>query len=69
MRQADRTRHRSPARVLINPADDAGPALSPDGLTLYFNSTRAGSVDLYVTSRASRAEPFGVPVPAVLSQR
>lgn len=43
--------------------DDESPALSADGLELYFDSDRSGTYALYVARRASRAEPFGAPVP------
>lgn len=39
--------------------------ISPDGLELFFSSNRlggAGGHDIYVSSRASRAAPFGNPV-------
>lgn len=39
-----------------------GPQLSSDGLTLYFDSNRAGDEDLYVATRPSRTAPFGMPV-------
>ncbi len=43
-------------------SDDESPALSPDGLTLVFQSTRpggAGNSDLYQASRPTTADPFG----------
>ena len=43
-------------------ATDAGPALSPDGLSLYFYSTRpggAGEDDIYVSQRASVTDAWG----------
>ena len=46
-------------------AEDAGPAVSKDGLALYFYSTRAGGVgseDIYVSYRASTDAPWGTPV-------
>lgn len=49
----------------INSAsDDQGPAVSKDGLSLYFGSDRAGGSggrDLYVARRASADEPWGMP--------
>jgi hypothetical protein len=44
--------------------DDSGGALSKNGLSLYFTSTRPGfgGEDLWVAQRASRNEPFGFPV-------
>jgi hypothetical protein len=57
----------SPAVLVaeVNSAsDDVSPALSPDGLMLYFASSRpggAGGYDLWVATRASTTEPFGSP--------
>ena len=44
---------------------DAGPAVSKNGLSLYFNSVRPGGLgdaDLYVSQRSSVGEPWGPPV-------
>ena len=46
-------------------ANDAGPALSKDGLSLYFQSNRTGGFggnDIWVTQRASREDAWGAPV-------
>jgi hypothetical protein len=46
-------------------AADGGPALSGDGLSLYFHSTRPGGFggfDLWVSQRATPADPWGTPV-------
>jgi hypothetical protein len=45
-------------------ADDFGPGLSKDGLSLYFTSTRPGfgGEDIWVAQRASRGDPWGAPV-------
>ncbi len=43
---------------------DGGPCLSGDGLSLYFDSMRAGGYgpsDIWVTRRASKNDPWGVP--------
>ncbi len=43
----------------------AGPALSKDGLSLYFNSNRPGGfggADIWVSQRASREDAWGEPV-------
>jgi len=40
-------------------AGDGSPSLSPDGLTIYFNSTRDGNQRVYKATRASLAAPFG----------
>jgi Tol biopolymer transport system component len=51
---------------LVNSAsDDYGGALSKDGLSLYFTSTRPGGFggeDLWISQRASEDDPFGLPV-------
>jgi len=47
-----------------SPFDEQTPALSPDGLSLYFLSTRPGgigSADLWVSRRASPDDPWGAP--------
>ena len=46
-------------------SNDAGPALSRDGLSLYFQSNRTGGFganDIWVTQRDSREVAWGVPV-------
>jgi Tol biopolymer transport system component len=48
-------------------AADQGPALSKDGLSLYFASARVapgaqGAADIYVAQRASTSAPWGAPV-------
>lgn len=45
-------------------ANDQQPAISPDGLSLYFASARAGigGFDIYVSQRASVYDPWGSPV-------
>ena len=46
-------------------ANDQQPAISPDGLSLYFTSNRAGGLggfDMYVSHRASISDPWGSPV-------
>lgn len=45
-------------------ASDQHPAISPDGLSLYFVSDRAGGLgglDLYVAQRAAPGDPWGPP--------
>ena len=44
------------------PAVDGCASHSPDGLTLVFNSNRAGNQDLYMATRSSTSEGFGAPV-------
>lgn len=46
-------------------ASDQGPAISKDGLSLYFHSNRPGGLggfDMYVAQRASVDDPWGLPV-------
>src|SRR5262249_13998045 len=42
---------------------DWGPAVTADGLEVYFGSSRGmtGNYDIFVAKRASRADPFGAP--------
>lgn len=47
---------------LANIARDSTPKVTSDGLAIYFESDRTGTLgptDIYVTTRASRALPFG----------
>ena len=46
---------------LNSPAVDGCASLSPDGLTLAFNSNRTGNFDIYFAKRASTSEGFGEP--------
>ena len=51
--------------VINTTANETGPALSKNGLSLYFSSNRAGSVrhiglpDIWVSQRNSEDEPWG----------
>ena len=52
---------------VINSAfSDQGPAISKDGLSLYFHSNRPGGLggpfDMYVSQRASVDDPWGTPI-------
>jgi len=50
--------------VINSTASDQGPAISKDGLTLYFHSNRTGGLggfDMYVSQRASVDDPWGAP--------
>ena len=50
--------------VVNSSANDQHPAISNDGLSLYFSSNRtgsAGALDLYVTQRATVNDPWGPP--------
>jgi len=51
--------------VVNSDFNDAGPALSKNGLSLYFSSNRPGGVglaDLFVCQRNSAEEPWGLPM-------
>jgi len=51
--------------IVNSSALDGDPALSADGLTLFFHSNRPsgqGGMDIWTCSRASPSEPFGEPV-------
>ncbi len=43
-------------------ARDMFPSISADGLTLYFSSNRSGIYDLWVTTRATKDDPWSSPV-------
>jgi serine/threonine protein kinase len=52
-------------RTINSRADDQGACLSSDGLVLFFDSTRGdgyGGMDLYMTRRSSRSDPWGAAV-------
>ncbi len=49
--------------VVNSSASDQCASISKNGLSLYFASGRLGSLDLFVTRRASVAEPWGLPEP------
>lgn len=42
--------------------NDENPGVSGDGLTMWFSSNRDGGVDIYVSTRASRAQIWSPPV-------
>jgi Tol biopolymer transport system component len=44
---------------------EGSPFLSADKLTLYFDTDRGGSLDIYVSQRSSTTEPFPAPTPLV----
>lgn len=51
--------------VVNTAGNDAGPCISRDGLSLYFNSDRPGGfglADIYVARRASAGDPWSGPV-------
>lgn len=50
-----------------SPGAEEHPALTADGLTLYFTSDRSGNPDLWFSTRTDRSSPFGPPasVPVV----
>ena len=47
--------------ALESSSNDWGGNIAPDGLTLYFDSDRAGNDDIYVAQRLDRTAPFGAP--------
>lgn len=51
------------AEIDTTGTNDESPWLSPDGLTIYFDSNRTGDADLYVARRSSVDEPFSAPEP------
>lgn len=55
----------TPAQVteLATTASEHGVQPAASGLTIVFNSNRDGATQLYVTTRTSQAEPWGVPQP------
>ena len=51
--------------VVNGPSSDFAPAVSKDGLSLYFSSDRpggAGQTDIWLSQRSSRDDPWGAPV-------
>ena len=51
--------------IVNSTATDRGPAISKDGLSLYFASNRLGSIggeDIYVSQRETRDDEWGPPV-------
>ena len=58
-------RRRTSARRLTRPSNDFGAATSKDGLSLYFNSDRLGSLggqDIWVSQRPSENDAWGPPM-------
>lgn len=54
--------------VVNSITSDVSPQVSRDGLTLWFGSDRVGgqgTLDIYVSVRASRAAPWGAPIPVI----
>lgn len=48
--------------IVNSPAVENSPKLSPDELSLYFNSDRSGNLDIYVSRRACLDCPWQTPV-------
>ena len=51
--------------TINSPVDDTGPSMSADGLSLFFDSDRAGgygAYDIWVTRRGAVGEPWGEPM-------
>lgn len=42
---------------------EGSPCVTPDKLTIYFDTDRAGTLDIYTTTRASTSDAFSTPVP------
>ena len=51
-----------PISELASTSNDSGGQISPDGLTIYFDSDRVPLDNVFVTTRATRTSPFGTPV-------
>src|SRR5262249_17737320 len=47
--------------VVNSAVSETGPALSPDGLSLYFNRPVGTASDIFVSQRATLASPWGAP--------
>jgi Tol biopolymer transport system component len=52
----------APLTLLASTFSDRDPFISADDLRLYFSSERSGGGDVYVASRTSKLQPFGIPV-------
>ncbi len=52
-----------PIATVNTPTVENAPALSPDGLTLYFATGRSGNTDIYFVQRSALDQPFGVAMP------
>src|SRR5206468_539267 len=51
--------------VSTSNADESTPRLTPDELTIVFESNGAGNFDIYEATRANRDAPFGLPTSIV----
>jgi hypothetical protein len=51
-----------PLATLATQFNETTPALSHDGLTMWFTSDRGGSDDIWVSSRADRGSDWGAPI-------
>jgi Tol biopolymer transport system component len=49
-----------------SPQDDRDPAISADGLTMYFMSTRSGVELIYVATRGTTSDPFVIQGPLTI---
>jgi len=50
-----------PLTAVNTSGDERGGSISSDGRALFFHSSRTGSYDLYVATRANVSAPFGTP--------
>jgi hypothetical protein len=50
-----------PVTSVNTPSSEAWPSVSPDGLTLFFESNRGGPSRLYAAARATTLDEFGAP--------
>jgi Tol biopolymer transport system component len=48
--------------IVNSSAGDQAPSISDDDLTLYFDSERSGSSDIWVTTRKKTSDPWGTPI-------
>jgi hypothetical protein len=53
-----------PVEALEGDADDDDPTFTADLLELYFNSSRSGAYDIWMSTRSDVGEPWGAPVAA-----
>jgi hypothetical protein len=52
-----------PVAALAGEFDDDDPTTTADELELYFNTSRSGAYDIWLSQRADRSDPWGDPAP------